>query len=88
MSVENPFVFPQVHQPQQGRSGRLAPGLGLRDYLAARAPITIEDARASCDGYLNFLEPRDRSFLLRALAGLRYEYADAMLAERAKGGAA
>lgn len=50
-------------------------GMTLRDYFAAHCPITMEEAddyHMHEDGLISFY------------AAMRYEYADAMIAERAK----
>lgn len=60
-------------------------GMTLRDYFAAKAPITVDDAMvaagadSSCIGTL----PRAKRIeVLEVLAAMRLEYADAMLAAR------
>ncbi len=60
-------------------------GMSLRDHFASNAPITMADAYAACalspsDDPISIREYRDA--LMGALARLRYEYADAMLAAR------
>lgn len=62
-------------------------GMTLRDYFAAHAPITVQDAMVVCGIDSNSIgtSPRNRRVLvMEALAEMRADYADAMLAERAK----
>jgi hypothetical protein len=82
-ALANPFAFPSP------ACGDWSPeyGMTLRDWFAGQAPITIRDAVTSCSGRMFIDVPADRAFLFKVLSTLRYEYADAMLAERAKGGA-
>ena len=60
-------------------------GMTLRDYLVAHAPITVEDAMLAA-GYsatsIGMLNVGERENVLRFLALLRNEYADAMLEAR------
>ena len=76
-------AFPQA-SPEMvitGQSIEETQGMSLRDYFAAHAPITGEwflSARKQTD------DPRVAA---RALVEWAYVYADAMLAERAKGDA-
>lgn len=60
-------------------------GITTRDYFAAHAPITVEDAMLAC-GYgeasIGMFEPGTRYAILTKLAEMRGEYASAMLAER------
>lgn len=59
-------------------------GMSVRDYFAAHAPITLEDAR----NHWKRTDPKyggnwpDMCVLLAVLAKLRGEYADTMVAER------
>lgn len=62
-------------------------GVTVHDYFAARAPITIADAMLACGveaHSIGMLPASQRTVILVALATMRGEYADAMLAERAK----
>lgn len=62
-------------------------GMSLRDYFAARAPISVQDAMiASGLGMAAFAGRNrgERIEIMKALAEMRMDYADAMLAERAK----
>ena len=58
-------------------------GMSRREYFAAHAPITFEDA-------VNLIETADpntdkeRAIIMAILCLMRFEYADAMLAERNK----
>jgi hypothetical protein len=69
-SSETAFAFPQ--------SADCSGGLTKREYYAACAPITLEDARESLrdSGYFNVTDGQ----VLRRLAKMRFEYADAMAA--------
>ena len=64
-------------------TGRHAePGMTLRDYFAAHAPITMHDARQVWDATSdNEVAPTGRE-LIYLLAHLRMEYANSMLAAR------
>lgn len=62
-------------------------GLSLRDYFAAHAPITLADAVEQCGWSCiekRYFSDAERDTLFRIMALMRAEYADAMLAERAK----
>ncbi|WP_333571343.1 hypothetical protein [Sphingomonas sp.] len=83
MIIDNPFAFPCVDQRDANGVGLTegSPGMTLRDYFAGQAlPETIKLAEA---------DPRVTSSNIDAtVARACYALADAMLAERAKGGAA
>jgi hypothetical protein len=58
-------------------------GMTLRDYFAAHAPITLTDAVEFLDTYGGEVTgPWPPQKVLRTLADLRVEYADAMLQAR------
>lgn len=61
----------------------LLPGMSLRDYYAAHAPISIDNAAAACGWTnLNHAEPTQdsvRAMIWAVMTLMRYEYADAML---------
>jgi hypothetical protein len=62
------------------------PGMTLRDYFATQAPIDLSDARRIC-GFsegASMLVDSQRATLWAVLSMTRYEYADAMLAEKSK----
>ena len=61
-------------------------GMTMRDYFANSAPVDWSMAQQAA-GLGVTVSPTDRLTLWAAMAIMRYEYADAMLAERAKGGA-
>jgi len=62
---------------------RLAEGMTLRDYFAAHAPITLTDAVEFLDTYGGEVTgPWPPQEVLRTLADLRVEYANAMLKAR------
>lgn len=55
-----------------------------RDYFAATAPVTVQDA-IDVSGYKDrdcLKHDADRNVVFAVLTTMRYEYADAMLAER------
>lgn len=58
-------------------------GMTLRDYFAAHAPFTMQDASRVWAEHGEGTKPTGRE-LMSALAGMRIAYADAMIAERAK----
>lgn len=71
------------------RVGSQEPGMTLRDYFAARAMAALLDfqvSRSICDNDPRYDPAGGGSFAL-AVATNAYEFADAMLAKRAKGGA-
>lgn len=73
MSKEKDFcAFPQS-QEEWG-------GIMARDYFAARAPISIEDARNAMQG----VETPSWEEIFAYHAQMRYAYADAMLEARVK----
>lgn len=82
-------AFPHVHdiqsEPGMARSIRVEPGMTLRDYLAAKALggmlATFHDDDAREMMLQNAIEAKRTPKQQVAFAA--YEYADAMLAERA-----
>lgn len=63
----------------------LAPGMSLRDWLAAQAPVGVPEAISVMGGGLvDWGKESDRAALFAVLALLRFEWADAMLAVRSK----
>jgi allophanate hydrolase subunit 2 len=83
-------AFPITDADRRGKTV-VRGGMSLRDYFASRAPYTLADVgrfharQWGSDTYLNSDERR-RS-LHAVWAQLCYEWADALLAERQKGGA-
>lgn len=59
--------------------GKPNTGMSLRDYFAAHAPITLEDAERDLDAGNEVTS----DVILTWLAQMRYAYADAMLVARA-----
>lgn len=62
-------------------------GMTMRDYFAAKAPITTMDAMVACGfdtASIGTLSTESLRTTLKMLAIMRGAYADAMLAERAK----
>lgn len=92
---EAAFPTPDVYQDgnvlEYGQNG-----MTLRDYFAAHAPVSFADAVIACDNHRN--APDSQTAICRVLvqgaaaiveamamlAKLRGQYADAMIAERAK----
>jgi hypothetical protein len=60
--------------------------MSLRDHFAGQAPVDWGMAQQAA-GLDATVSPAERLKLWGAMAILRYEFADAMLAERVKGGA-
>lgn len=58
-----------------------ASGMTLRDYLAVHAPFTQDDVIHFADAAGECI---NGLLLMKMMAHLRYQYADAMLVERAK----
>lgn len=95
MKPQNPSAFPAqpVYRMPDGVTLASAQGgMTLRDYFAIRAPepsAAYVNAEVERDRLANphgdNYKPARRS-LLEIVAGYRYAYADAMLAEREKGG--
>ena len=65
-----------------------AKGASVRDYFAAHAPITVQDAISvqAPNKHLADLSYPEIKLIMETLAGIRFAYADAMIAAR-KGGA-
>ena len=65
------------------RPPALPPGMSLRDYYAAHAPISMDDAAIACGwSDLNHAVPTQdsvRTTIWAVMTLMRYEYADAML---------
>lgn len=57
-------------------------GMTLRDYFAAKAPITLSDVCRIMGQDFSPHKDDDLEVLLGTMAELRYEYADAMLKAR------
>lgn len=70
-----------------GDMGVTEGGISVRDYFAAHAPITVEDAlllTGLSAHSIGMLRRTERARVLEGLAVMRGDYADAMLRERAK----
>ncbi|WP_417585391.1 hypothetical protein [Pelagibacterium sp.] len=59
-----------------------SPGISVRDYFAAHAPITMADAKLALEDIGEKVFSGDQ--LMEMLAQMRGLYADAMLADRTK----
>ena len=77
--------------PMEGPRGvewvEVAHGMTLRDYFAGQAPVSFETARKSICGFsadADMSRDANRATVFAVMALARYEYADAMLAERSK----
>lgn len=77
-----PAIIPLIHNPEQGKDypDFTEEGMSLRDWFAGHAPIDSSMANA-------WASSEERIVIYRICATYAYEWADAMLAERAKGGA-
>jgi hypothetical protein len=80
---ENPSAFPEVPGDFNGYEGRA--GMTLRDWFAGQA---IGAVVRQCAGDAAFGYPEGITSMEQLFASKAYAVADAMLAERAKGGAA
>lgn len=84
------FPFPSDDGPGQFQPSR---GMTLRDWFASQCPLTVQEAwgiwtsRESLPFLRTVASANERAPFFEYFAMLRFEYADAMLAERAKGGA-
>jgi len=85
--VDNPSAFPLPDERMPDGSGirEGSPGMTLRDWFAGQALISIVDRPLSHG--MSQLQPNSPMHPNKA-ASVAYLYADAMLAERSKGGAA
>lgn len=82
------WAFPgeQGHTPDGIWNQTWDPGMTLRDWFAGQAPITWGTALQMC-GFPNETDiciDSNRATIMAVMAMARFEYADAMLAERAK----
>ena len=85
--TENPSAFP-LNATNDATPGAFCPdpGMTLRDYFAAQAPVTLFDAAMSCGwdslAAANMGQDSYRATLWAVMTLMRYEYADAMLSAR------
>lgn len=59
-------------------------GMSARDYFIAHAPISVDDAMLACGwtaSCLGVLSRQERIVVMAALAQMRADYADAVIAE-------
>ncbi len=68
----NPFIYPASEDQN--------PGMTLRDYFAAHAPISVTEALKAYGGASMPTTDAGRLAFMDTWAFLRYEYADAMIA--------
>lgn len=65
------------------RPPALPPGMSLRDYYAAHAPISMDDAAIACGwkdlNHADATQDSVRTTIWVVMTLMRYEYADAML---------
>jgi hypothetical protein len=74
---------PAFPTPRYERGDMYSLGMTLRDYFAAHSPITLTDAVEFLDTYGGEVTgPWPPKEVLRTLADLRIEYANAMLKAR------
>jgi len=84
------FAFPSEYETGGPDSGTVTHhGMSMRDYLAAKAPISLFDAMQAaglgCDlKYQLQHQTMGDGDLFKAHSALCYQWADAMLAEREK----
>lgn len=80
---ENPPAFPEASFNRIGdvSHGTTYSGMTLRDYFAAHAPISLE---LFLNGLSREQQDKGMAYILQMFAIARGQYADAMLAERAK----
>lgn len=74
-------AFPIPNDPRPG-AYEAHPGMSLRDYFAATAPITMAEVVQYYRRYPHINVDVERGAFLSLMADLRYQYADAMLAAR------
>lgn len=81
------FAFPSPGYEDEVRAVFHEPvyGMSLRDYLAAHSPIVGNDVVQSLGSYPDMKDDVERTQFMDRWAELRYEYADAMLAQRSEG---
>ena len=75
-------AFPISHSDKPG-AYEAECGMSLREYYMAHAPISMEDAMQAAQCYPSMSKDQ-RPNMWKAMAELRAEYADAMLAARGK----
>ena len=97
MSAQNDGgpAFPFDEKNGDGTHYHSHAGMSLRDHFATHAPVSITDAFLSLNLHVNaptveaglaraLINESDTQLVMLALSNLRYEYADAMLAQRSK----
>ncbi len=84
MSTKEPMAFPTINNNESHYAGAQQ-GMTLRDYFAAHAPFTMTDVIESfiSNSKENQKGPTGRE-IIDFMVALRFSYADAILAERAK----
>lgn len=82
------LAFPLVIPGHGVRSDEVTSGMTLRDYFAAHAPACVLELEgwtiSECAADLGIGTYKYREHYRLLISKLSYEYADAMLAERAK----
>lgn len=73
-------AFPTDNAAQTGNATWHFQGMSLRDYLAAHAPMSLQDAKTAC--LSKTVSPPTGQELVDMLAAMKYVYADAMLKAR------
>lgn len=82
-------AFPDPGRAQSAKQRETLTGTGItaRDYFAAHAPISVQDALISAGFDTSSIGTLPREFrieIMNLLAEMRMDYAEAMIAERAK----
>lgn len=86
-------AFPSVLYSHERAENWSTDGMSLRDWFATQCPLTMPEAwqvwtnRSDFPFHRTISSAEERQPFFEYFALLRFEYADAMLAERAKGGA-
>lgn len=85
-TIENPPAFPTIGSVAYNSDWQTEDGMTLRDWFAGKAPVTLFDAAIACGWSgleaANMGQDSYRATLWAVMTLMRYEYADAMLAER------
>ena len=75
----NPPAFPTIEMHPHGLD-LTSPGMTLRDYFAAHAPISMQDVCDWLDTYGGeCVGPWSPKLVMETMASLRFNYAEAML---------
>lgn len=83
VAAAGPHAFPFVFN--DGQADVAVYGMRLRDYFATHAPVSLADAVTVFGTYPDMNSDTERAAFMSVWSLLRYEYADAMLAQRSEG---